>query len=154
VSTVVARPGDSKRSVTLPATLQGRSEITLLARSGGYLAAWHKTIGERVRKGELLATIEAPEQDQELEQARAAREQVRARVELTRDTLKRWEHLASLDSVARQDLDESAAPPPRPAPTWPPWKPTSAAWNSSGSSGASMRPSTASSPAAAWRWAT
>lgn len=106
VSTVVARPGDSKRSVTLPATLQGRSEITLLARSGGYLAAWHKTIGERVRKGELLATIEAPEQDQELEQARAAREQVRARVELTRDTLKRWEHLASLDSVARQDLDE------------------------------------------------
>jgi hypothetical protein len=40
-------------------------------------------------------------------------------VDLTRDTLKRWEHLASLDSVARQDLDESAAPPPRPAPTWP-----------------------------------
>jgi multidrug efflux pump subunit AcrA (membrane-fusion protein) len=46
VSTVVARPGDSKRSVTLPATLQGRSEITLLARSGGYLTAWHKTIGD------------------------------------------------------------------------------------------------------------
>ena len=106
VSTVVARPGDGKRSVTLPATLQGRSEITLLARSGGYLAAWHKTIGQRVKKGELLATIEAPEQDQELAQARAAREQVRARLELTRDTLKRWEHLASLDSVARQDLDE------------------------------------------------
>lgn len=106
VSTIVARPGDSQRSVALPATLQGRSEISVIARSGGYLAAWHKTIGERVRKGELLATIEAPEQDQELEQARAAREQVKARVDLTRDTLKRWEHLASLDSVARQDLDE------------------------------------------------
>ena len=106
VSTIVARPGDSRRSVALPATLQGRSEISVIARSGGYLAAWHKTIGERVKKGELLATIEAPEQDQELEQARASREQVRARVDLTRDTLKRWEHLASLDSVARQDLDE------------------------------------------------
>ncbi|MBS0355845.1 MAG: efflux RND transporter periplasmic adaptor subunit [Proteobacteria bacterium] len=106
VSTIVARPGDSQRSVALPATLQGRSEISVIARSGGYLAAWHKTIGERVKKGELLATIEAPEQDQELEQARAAREQVKARVDLTRDTLKRWEHLASLDSVARQDLDE------------------------------------------------
>ena len=106
VSTVVARPGDGQRNVTLPATLKGRSEITLLARSGGYLTAWHKTIGERVRKGELLATIEAPEQDQELAQARAARDQVKARVELTRDTLKRWEHLSSLDSVAKQDLDE------------------------------------------------
>lgn len=106
VSTVIARPGDGQRNVTLPATLKGRSEITLLARSGGYLTAWHKTIGERVRKGELLATIEAPEQDQELAQARATRDQVKARVELTRDTLKRWEHLSSLDSVAKQDLDE------------------------------------------------
>lgn len=106
VSTIVARSGDSQRSVALPATLQGRSEISVIARSGGYLAAWHKTIGERVKKGELLATIEAPEQDQELEQARASREQVKARMDLTRDTLKRWEHLASLDSVARQDLDE------------------------------------------------
>ena len=52
--------------MTLPATLRGRSETTILARSGGYLAAWHKTIGDRVDKGELLATIEAPEQDQEL----------------------------------------------------------------------------------------
>jgi len=106
VSTVVAQPGNGKRSVTLPATLKGRSEITLLARTGGYLTAWHKTIGERVKKGELLATIEAPEQDQELAQARATRDQVKARVELSRDTLKRWEHLSSLDSVARQDLDE------------------------------------------------
>lgn len=106
VSTVIARPGDGQRNVTLPATLKGRSEITLLARSGGYLTAWHKTIGERVRKGELLATIEAPEQDQELAQARATRDQVKARVELTRDTLKRWEHLSSLDSVTKQDLDE------------------------------------------------
>lgn len=106
VSTVVARPGDGKRSVTLPATLRGRSETTILARSGGYLAAWHKAIGDKVDKGELLATIEAPEQDQELAQARAARDQVRVRVDLTRDTLKRWEHLSSLDSVARQDLDE------------------------------------------------
>lgn len=106
VSTVVARPGDGKRLVTLPATLQGRSEISVLARSGGYLAAWHKTIGERVKKGELLATIAAPEQEQELAQARAAREQVKVRVELSRATLLRWEQLASLDSVARQELDE------------------------------------------------
>lgn len=106
VATVVARPGDSRRNVTLPATLKGGSEITLLARSGGYLAAWHKTIGERVRKGELLATIEAPEQEQELAQARATREQARVRAVLARDTLRRWEHLASLDSVAQQDLEE------------------------------------------------
>mgnify|MGYP000668014004 CR=1 FL=1 len=71
VSTVTVRAGDATRSVTLPASLRGRSETTVYARSAGYLAAWHKTIGERVKKGELLATIDAPEQDQELAQARA-----------------------------------------------------------------------------------
>ena len=72
VSTVTVRAGDATRSVTLPASLRGRSETTVYARSAGYLAAWHKTIGERVKKGELLATIDAPEQDQELAQALTA----------------------------------------------------------------------------------
>ena len=62
VSTVTVRAGDATRRVTLPASLRGRSETTVYARSAGYLAAWHKTIGERVKKGELLATIDAPEE--------------------------------------------------------------------------------------------
>ncbi|MDO9596531.1 MAG: efflux RND transporter periplasmic adaptor subunit [Azoarcus sp.] len=106
VATVQAREGDATRNVVLTATLRGSSEAILHARSGGYLAAWHKTIGDKVRKGDLLATIEAPEQEQELAQLRAAREQIQVRLTLARQTLERWEALRLLDSVAQQDLDE------------------------------------------------
>lgn len=106
VSTVQVRKGNAQRTVTLPATLRGRSETVIHARSAGYLKAWHKTIGERVKKGELLATIDAPEQDQELAQARAARDQVQVRLDLATQTLVRWERLNALDSIAKQDVDE------------------------------------------------
>lgn len=106
VSTVTVREGEARRTVTLPATLRGRSETVIHARSGGYLSAWHKTIGDRVKKGELLATIDAPEQEQELAQARAAREQIKVRLELAGQTLARWEKLNSVDSIAKQDVDE------------------------------------------------
>lgn len=106
VSTTQARQGEAVRSVTLSASLRGSSETVLYARSAGYLSAWHKTIGDRVRKGELLATIEAPEQEQELAQLRATREQIKVRLALARQTLARWEALHLLDSVAGQDLDE------------------------------------------------
>lgn len=106
VATVPAREGEATRNVVLTATLRGSSEAVLHARSGGYLAAWHKTIGDKVRKGDLLASIEAPEQEQELAQLRAAREQIQVRLTLARQTLERWEALRQLDSVAQQDLDE------------------------------------------------
>lgn len=106
VATVHARPGELKRSVALPASLRGSSETIIYARSAGYLAAWYKTIGDRVKKGELLATIDAPEQEQELAQARAAREQIKVRLALARQTLERWEGLRKLDSVSQQELEE------------------------------------------------
>lgn len=101
-----AHPGELKRSATLPATLRGVTETPIYARSNGYLAAWHKTIGDRVKKGELLATIDAPEQDQELAQARAARDQAAARADLARLTQERWESLRRHDGVSQQDLEE------------------------------------------------
>ena len=106
VSTVKVRKGNAQRTVTLPATLRGRSETVIHARSAGYLKAWHKTIGDPVKKGELLASIDAPEQDQELAQARAARDQVQVRLDLATQTLVRWEKLNALDSIAKQDVDE------------------------------------------------
>lgn len=101
-----AREGELKRTATLPATLRGNSETLLYARSSGYVAAWHKTIGDRVSKGELLAVIDAPEQDQELAQARASREQVKARLTLARLTAERWEALRQQDGVSQQELEE------------------------------------------------
>jgi RND family efflux transporter MFP subunit len=106
VSVVQARPGQLKRSVELPGTLRGGSESIIYARSAGYVSAWYKTLGDRVRKGELLARIDAPEQDQELAQARAVREQVKVRLVQARQTFDRWEGLRQLDGVSLQDFED------------------------------------------------
>ncbi|MEY4592771.1 MAG: hypothetical protein RIR18_1666, partial [Pseudomonadota bacterium] len=104
-----AREGDLKRSVALPATLRGNTETGLFARSNGYLASWHKTIGDKVKKGELLAIIDSPEQDQEVAQARATREQAKAKFGLAKSTAERWEALRQHEGVSQQELDEKRA---------------------------------------------
>lgn len=106
VSVVHGKAGQLKRSVELPATLRGGSETTIYARSAGYVSAWYKTIGESVKKGELLARIDAPEQEQELAQARAAREQIKVRLSQARQTFERWDGLRAIDGVSQQDFED------------------------------------------------
>lgn len=109
VQTTLASAGDARRSLTLPGTLQGHQEAPIYARASGYLARWTRDIGERVKQGELLAVIDAPEAEQELQQARAAIEQIRARLVLAESSLQRWENLRKLDAVSQQELDERRA---------------------------------------------
>ena len=106
VNVTHAKPGKMKNTVSLPASLRGYSEGAIFARSNGYLSAWYKTIGDKVKKGELLAKVEAPEQTQELAQLKANREQVKARLALAKTTLERWETLRQHDSVPQQELEE------------------------------------------------
>ena len=106
VTTTVAKPNDAGQPLTLPGTLQGITEATVYARSSGYLAHWYKDIGAAVKQGELLADIAAPEIDQELTQAEAARAQVEANVKLAKSTADRWQSLRQKDAVTQQDLDE------------------------------------------------
>lgn len=109
VQTTHARPGDPKRVLSLPGTLQGNLEAPVYARINGYLARWTKDIGAAVKKGELLALIDAPEAEQELQQARAAVEQIRARVTLAESSLARADNLRQHDAIARQDYEERQA---------------------------------------------
>lgn len=106
VITTQASPNKLKRNVTLPATLLGNTETPVYARNSGCLAAWKKNIGDQVKKGELLAVIDASEQDQELAQARASREQIKARLNFAQLTAARWESLHKQDGVSQQDLEE------------------------------------------------
>lgn len=102
-----AKPGELQRTLALPTTLRGNTESVIYARTAGYLNAWHKGIGDQVKKGELLATIDAPEQVQELVQARAQREQIAARTDLAEQTLVRWDALQARQSaISQQDLAE------------------------------------------------
>jgi RND family efflux transporter MFP subunit len=93
-------------TLSLPGTLQGFVQAPIGARASGYLKRWYKDIGSPVKKGELLAEIEAPELDQQLSQAVATRAQTASSLDLARSTMERWEALRKKDAVSQQELDE------------------------------------------------
>ena len=95
-----------QQELVLPSTLQAFTESPIYARTNGYLAHWYKDIGSRVQKGQLLADIESPEIDQELMQARAARDQADAQMKLAGISAKRYENLQKMDAVAQQETDD------------------------------------------------
>lgn len=93
----------------LPGSLLAYEESPIYARTSGYLVRWYKDIGSRVQAGELLATIDTPEVDQELNQTRAARQQIVAQLELAKISADRWENLRKSDSVSAQEADQQTS---------------------------------------------
>jgi membrane fusion protein, multidrug efflux system len=89
----------------LPGSLLAYENSPIYARTSGYLVRWYKDIGSRVNEGELLATIDTPEVDQELNQSRAARQQILAQLDLARISSERWENLRKTDSVSAEEAD-------------------------------------------------
>jgi RND family efflux transporter MFP subunit len=104
----------------LPGTLQALTEAPILARADGYLKTRLVDLGDRVRAGQPLAEIDAPELDQQirqaeaaidqaqasLEQAQAALEQGKSNRDLAQLTADRWKSLAAQGIVSRQDDDQ------------------------------------------------
>lgn len=80
VRTVVAHAVTSAREVDLPGTMQAFDSATLYARATGYISQRNVDIGSRVKKGDVLAVIAAPDLDQQLAQARAQLAQTQAAV--------------------------------------------------------------------------
>jgi len=102
-----AEPGNDE--LVLPGNLQAFIESPIFARTNGYLLRWYKDIGSKVEKGELLAAIDTPEVDQELSQARASREQIKAALALAKISADRWANLRKSDSVSQQEADQQAS---------------------------------------------
>ncbi|HEY3719968.1 MAG TPA: efflux RND transporter periplasmic adaptor subunit [Roseiarcus sp.] len=73
--------GSTEEDLVLPGNVNAYSTGTLFARASGYVTAWHKDIGAHVTKGETLASISAPDLDQQLEEAKAQLVQLKAAVE-------------------------------------------------------------------------
>ena len=94
--------------LVLPSTLQAYVESPIYARTNGYLKRWYHDIGSRVRKGELLADIDAPEIDQQLAQSRADLGTAQATENLSKITSTRFEGLLKTDSVSKQEADNAA----------------------------------------------
>jgi multidrug efflux system membrane fusion protein len=107
----VTKPGTEpeQEELVLPAQLQAYVESSIYSRTNGYLLRWYKDIGSHVRKGELLADIDTPEVDQELSQAKAARQQIAAQAELAKTSAERWTNLRKTDSVSQQEADQQSS---------------------------------------------
>ena len=108
VITTQPHAGPAADTLLLPGSVQAYYEAPIYARTSGYLKAWYTDIGAPVKKGELLAEIEAPEVDQQLRQAEADLGTARANYELARSTNERWQGLLATESVSQQDADQRA----------------------------------------------
>jgi RND family efflux transporter MFP subunit len=80
VRTAVVRAVDAPRQIDLPGTIQAFNSATLFARATGYISVRNVDIGSRVKAGDVLAVIAAPELDQQLDQARGQLAQMQAAV--------------------------------------------------------------------------
>ena len=106
----------STRALVLPGSVQPLQEIILYPRASGFVRKWNVDIGDRVKAGDVLANIDTPELDQQLKQARAQLEQLRASViqakansEYSKQTLVRYEQLTPAGLATDQDLDKQRA---------------------------------------------
>src|SRR6476660_2329784 len=103
---IVAERGKSKADLGLPANVRAFQETTIYARTSGYLKRWLVDIGDHVKAGQVLAEIEAPEADRELQEAQAKLGQVNAHLELARTTAERYRALAKEEGVSPQEVEE------------------------------------------------
>lgn len=105
----VVRPERSApaQEIVLPANVQAYSSAPIYARTNGYLKRWYVDIGAHVKKGQLLAEIETPELDQQLQQARAQLSTAQANLKLAQITANRYQDLLKTNSVAQQDTDNA-----------------------------------------------
>ncbi len=108
VKVVQAKHGEPDQQIVLPGDIQAWYQAPLYARVNGYLKIWYKDIGARVKAGEVLGVIEAPDLDQQLDQARARLASVQADARLANLTAKRWKNLLSSQSVSQQTTDEKS----------------------------------------------
>lgn len=93
--------------IVLPGATQPYINSPIYARASGYLVEWYHDIGARVKKGDLLAVIDAPDLDKQLLQAHADLETSKANANLAEITANRWQGLLSTRSVSKQATDQA-----------------------------------------------
>jgi RND family efflux transporter MFP subunit len=107
----VVRPDPKALSATidLPGRLEAYSRAPIFARVSGYLKSWSADIGAKVKAGDVIAEIEAPDLDQQLLQARADLASQEASARLSEATLNRRKTLIASNFVSMQEIDERTA---------------------------------------------
>jgi membrane fusion protein (multidrug efflux system) len=93
------------QTLVLPGDIEAYQQTPIFARTNGYLKAWYADIGAHVKAGQLLATIDAPEVDAALRQARADEQQAQANDQFAQVSATRWQQLVQTHAVSQQDTD-------------------------------------------------
>jgi RND family efflux transporter MFP subunit len=101
--------GDAEQKLILPGNIQPYSRATIYARVNGYLKSWSKDIGAPVKAGEVLASIEAPDLDQQLAQARATLASAKVNHDIAAVTAERNNTLVQRQVVSQQIADQTNA---------------------------------------------
>jgi RND family efflux transporter MFP subunit len=102
-------PGSSHQTVTLPGNIQPFNRAAIYARVNGYVKMWDHDIGRPVKAGQVLATIDAPDLDQQLSQAKATLASVKANEQIATLTASRNNILVKKDIVSQQVADQASA---------------------------------------------
>jgi membrane fusion protein, multidrug efflux system len=109
VTVVTVKRSTPTSELVLPGSIEALHESPIYARTTGYVAEWSTDIGAHVARGQLLARIESPELDRQVDQAKADLGQLRATTTLTKQTLDRWLALGKDSVVTTQEVDEKKA---------------------------------------------
>ncbi len=106
VQVVLPKATQKSFELTLPADVRPYATTALYARTNGYLASWKYDINDRVKKGDLMAVISAPDTDADLEQAEATLNQQTTNHQLASATEERYRGLIATHGVTQQTLDQ------------------------------------------------
>jgi membrane fusion protein, multidrug efflux system len=109
VAVVLPDPTALQATIDLPGRLEAYYRAPIFARVSGYLKSWNADIGARVKAGDVIAEIEAPDLDQQLLQARADLTNQQASAKLSDVTLARRRTLIASNFVSMQEIDERTA---------------------------------------------
>jgi RND family efflux transporter MFP subunit len=109
VLVIAPKSGAPAQEIVLPGNMQAFRDAPIYARTDGYLKQWFVDIGGRVKKGQLLAIIDSPEVDQQLQQSRADLATAQSNLQIAQTTANRYADLVRSKSVSEQDQQTFAA---------------------------------------------
>jgi RND family efflux transporter MFP subunit len=107
VAVVSPQRSAPSQEIVLPGNVQPYISAPIYSRTNGYLRRWYADIGAHVKKGQLLAEIETPEVDQQLEQSRSNLATAQANLKLAEITKERYQGLLASHAVSQQDVDNA-----------------------------------------------
>jgi RND family efflux transporter MFP subunit len=109
VTVIHPKGGAAAQEIELPGNTEAFTEAPIYARTSGYLKQWYLDIGAHAKRGQLLAEIETPELDQQLQQAENELKTAQANLELAQITATRWLFLLKTNVISKQETDQAVS---------------------------------------------